>query len=200
MQHKQMSLGLLSVGAMALVLLGVGCADTNTPSPSASPQNDDNMMMEEGNESGDTMMKGDSMNEDPNMVGGDAMMEKDGDAMMEVEVNADAMMKQSSAGTFTEYTDGAIAVAGAESDTIVLAFFADWCSTCRAAKSDINAQLDEIPAGLTILDVNYDTATELRQKYGVTTQHTYVEVDAEGNMVRSWRGGNTLQSIVDQVS
>jgi thioredoxin-related protein len=43
--------------------------------------------------------------------------------------------------------------------------------------------------------VNYnDTATdqaekELAKKYGVTYQHTFVQIDAEGNEVTKWNGG-----------
>jgi thiol-disulfide isomerase/thioredoxin len=201
-------LSMLSVGALAIVLMGAGCAPTSAPV-------EDGAMEQAGDQnSEDTMMAGDKMNEDKNMVGGDAMekdgdammesvdaMEKDADAMMEsgdaMQKDGEAMMEQATAGTFSEYSEAALASADG---SVVLAFFADWCSTCKAAKKDINAQLDEIPGGLSILDVDFDNSAELRKKYKVTTQHTYVQVDAAGNMIKSWRGGNTLESIVDKIS
>lgn len=198
MSKVNQTVGLLSVGAMVLVLLGAGCM--------MQPQNEDTSMMMEDDSamenSADTMMKGDAMNEDDNMVGGDAMMEKDGDSMMNddamMEDDDNMMMEQSASGSFEGYSEDKLS--RANDGTVVLAFLADWCPTCRAFKSDTNASLDEIPAGLTILDINYDNATELRQKYGVTTQHTFVEVDAEGNMIQKWSGGNTLDSLVEKVS
>lgn len=204
MQHNYSQFGLLSVGALALVLMGMGCIPT-PPDDGVMDVSPDAMMGEDT--SGDTMMRGDAMNDDPNMVGGDAMvgddesmmeedgMMKDDDAMMEKE---DTMMEQSVSGSFEAYSEDKLS--RANDGTVVLAFLADWCPTCRAVKSDINAQLDEIPAGLSILDINYDTATALRQKYGVTTQHTFVQVDANGNLIKKWSGGNTLESIVNQVS
>jgi ABC-type uncharacterized transport system YnjBCD substrate-binding protein len=53
-----------------------------------------------------------------------------------------------------------------------------------------------IPEGVYILDVDYDNSAELKQKYGVTMQHTLVQVDAKGNMITKWSGGDTLDSVV----
>jgi peroxiredoxin len=80
-------------------------------------------------------------------------------------------------------------LARANEGDVVLFFRADWCPTCRAADADIRANLSDIPAGLTILDVDYDTATALKQKYIVTYQHTFVLVDAAGNQLAKWSGG-----------
>lgn len=217
MKNAKHTAALLSISAFALVLMGVGCegflkSDTDI-------MVDDDLMMEESDKIGDTMMAGDAMNEDNNMVDGDAMvdtdaevmleddamvegnmeademMEKDGDSMMEKD---DAMMEQSAAGTFEAYSEDKLS--RANEGTVVLAFLADWCPTCRALKSDINANLGDIPTGLSILEINYDNASALKQQYGVTYQHTFVEVDAEGNMIQKWSGGNTLESITEKVS
>jgi hypothetical protein len=56
-----------------------------------------------------------------------------------------------------------------------------------------------IPAGVTILEVNYDTATDLKQKYGVTTQHTLVQIDANGTLVSKMSGGNTLAIVTANI-
>ncbi len=38
-----------------------------------------------------------------------------------------------------------------------------------------------MPDGFTIIKVDYDSNQDLRQKYGVTLQTTFVKVDADGN-------------------
>lgn len=90
-------------------------------------------------------------------------------------------------------------IARAESGDVVIFFHAAWCPTCRTVDANIKANLDQIPDGLSILNINYDTAGELKKKYGVTYQHTFVQVDAEGTLIHKWQGGSTLASVVAQV-
>jgi thiol-disulfide isomerase/thioredoxin len=71
----------------------------------------------------------------------------------------------------------------------LLFFHASWCPTCRAADANIKANLLSIPPGLTIHQVDYDTSTDLKKKYGVTYQHTFVQVDESGTMIKKWSGG-----------
>jgi thiol-disulfide isomerase/thioredoxin len=81
----------------------------------------------------------------------------------------------------------------------VLFFHAPWCPTCAALDRSIIAGLVDIPEGLTIFKTDYDTSQELKETYGVTYQHTLVQVDADGTMIAKWSGGTTLQSIIDHV-
>jgi len=122
-----------------------------------------------------------------------AMVEPDG-AMMQKEEGA-MMVK---AGSYEGYEASKIAMASATHD-VVLFFRASWCPTCKAVVADIKANLKAIPASLTILDVNYDNSTDLKKKYGVTYQHTFVQVDAEGNLIKKWSGSPTLSSLVSEV-
>ncbi len=48
---------------------------------------------------------------------------------------------------------------------------------------------------MTIVVVDFDTANDLRQKYGVTVQHTFVQVDAEGNELAKWSGSVTADEV-----
>lgn len=82
---------------------------------------------------------------------------------------------------------------------VVLFFKANWCPTCRALDKDIQKNLSDIPLNLTILDVNYDTANELKKKYGVTYQHTMVEVDKDGVAIKKWMGSPTLDSFLKEI-
>jgi thiol-disulfide isomerase/thioredoxin len=78
-------------------------------------------------------------------------------------------------GNYTEYYDGAIEETPG---TKVLFFHASWCPKCRALEEDIEAS--QIPDNVTIFKVDFDTATALRQQYGVTQQTTIVYVDDDG--------------------
>lgn len=139
----------------------------------------DMAMMQETAVEGEVMMKGEAM-ETAEVMEGNAMMEKDGEAMM-------------SKGTYEQFD--ATKLAMAQTGTVVLFFKASWCPTCRALDADIKANLDAIPAGVTILEVDYDNSDDLRQKYAVTMQHTLVQVDANGALINKWSGGNTLAAL-----
>jgi thiol-disulfide isomerase/thioredoxin len=100
-------------------------------------------------------------------------------------------------GSYEAYAPEKLALAN--DGKVVLFFRASWCPTCRVLDADIRGNLGNIPEGVAILDVNYDTATELKQKYGVTYQHTLVQVDAEGNQIAKWTGSPTLAALLGQV-
>lgn len=122
----------------------------------------------------------------------DAMMEKDG-AMME-KAPEGAMM---SAGSYEAYAPEKLAMA-TEGD-VVLFFRASWCPTCKSVDADIKKNVSQIPKGVTILDVDYDTATDLKKKYGVTYQHTFVQVAADGTQIAKWSASPTLAALLGNI-
>jgi len=79
----------------------------------------------------------------------------------------------------------------------VLFFHASWCPTCQAAEANLTSQ--PVPDGLTVVKTDFDTMTELRQKYGVTVQHTFVQIDAGGAQLAKWSGSTSAAEIADQV-
>lgn len=101
------------------------------------------------------------------------------------------------AGSYEAYS--ADKIARAENGDVVLFFHAPWCPSCRGLNSNLEASRDDIPGTLTILKTDYDTQTALKQKYGVTIQHTLVQVDKDGNLIKKWTGGGTLASVVSQL-
>jgi thiol-disulfide isomerase/thioredoxin len=107
---------------------------------------------------------------------------------------ADTSISTDGNGRYEDYAPGKLAYA-AEGD-VVLFFHASWCPTCRATEAAIGES--GIPDGLTILKVNYDTAIELRQRYGVTVQHTFVHVDEDGNEIAKWQGTITPAEIASR--
>lgn len=85
------------------------------------------------------------------------------------------------------------------SEKVVLFFNAQWCSTCKSARANFEANLANFPANLTIVLVDYDTALGLRKTYGVTLQHTFVQVDVNGKELAKWSGSKTIQEVVENI-
>lgn len=99
-------------------------------------------------------------------------------------------------GSYEAYEPAKLAYA--ENGTVVLFFHAAWCPTCRAAESNFRAV--SFPDGLTMLKIDYDTATDLKRQYGITYQHTYVQVDTQGNLIKKWSRSTTLDEILAELS
>lgn len=80
----------------------------------------------------------------------------------------------------------------------VIFFYAPWCPTCRPTDQAFTERSSEIPEGVIVFKTDYDTSTELKKKYGITYQHTFVQVDENGNEVAKWNGGDldTLRANV----
>lgn len=124
-----------------------------------------------------------------------AMAKKEADdAMMKKESGAAMMVK---GGAYVSYD--AAKLAFAKEGKVVLFFRASWCPTCRALDSDIRANLGKIPENVLILDVDYDRSADLKKRYGVTYQHTLVQVDASGDMIAKWSGSAGLSELLEQV-
>lgn len=108
--------------------------------------------------------------------------------------NVDMMISEMK-GSYEPY--GAEKIALAEKGKVVLFFHAPWCPNCRTIDADIFKST--VPDGVTILKVDYDSSTDLKKKYGVTTQHTFVQVDKQGLVIKKWSGGSTLDDVVKQI-
>ena len=78
---------------------------------------------------------------------------------------------------------------------VVLFFNASWCSTCKIARDNLTADPAAIPEGLTIVTVDFDEATDLKQQYGVTLQHTFVQIGPDGAELAKWSGSVTAEEI-----
>lgn len=84
-------------------------------------------------------------------------------------------------GQYLTYRDGIIAeTAGPK----LLFFHASWCRQCRMIEDSIKAQ--GVPKGVSIIKVDYDSATALRAKYGVTQQTTFVKIDDNGTELKKF--------------
>lgn len=166
---------------------------------SSKPSTDDKTMM-----GGQAMMETkpamekDAMGKDVAPKADDAMMKKD-DTMMPkdgamMDKSMDSMMM---GGQYVAYDASKLAFA--KEGKVVLFFRASWCPTCRTLDADIRANLSQIPKNVLILDVDYDKSAELKKQYGVTYQHTLVQVDADGKMITKWSGSEGLKQLLQEV-
>jgi len=92
----------------------------------------------------------------------------------------------------TEQAAQALAAKG----TVVYAFLATWCPDCKATAADVEKNFGMLPSNFTLIYVNYDTQTTLKQKYGIVYQHSYVQIDASGKKLAAWSGTRTVDAIV----
>jgi len=120
------------------------------------------------------------------------MTEMHNDKMWTGEEMKDDMMKTS--WIYKEYSTEALANT---KWNIVIAFLATWCPAC--VNADKNLSSETIPEWLTILKADYDTYTDLRQKYWVTSQHTFVQVDNTWKMINKWSWSKTSEDIFKNV-
>lgn len=143
---------------------------------------DDAMMQNNGMEKDDdgTMMK----------VDGDAMMKVDSDAMMK---NDDMIVKNEQAmmvkGSYMAYAPEVLT----NGETKVLFFHAPWCPSCKKGDSSLTAWYAAGDYARSVYKVDYDTSNDLKAKYGVTYQHTFVLVDGEGNALKTLLGPTDAQ-------
>ena len=103
-------------------------------------------------------------------------------------------------GSFLSLADYQAAASDYSGTKVVLFFNASWCSTCKIARDNFQASLSEIPADMTIVEVDFDDSQDLRTTYGVTIQHTFVQIDENGQGLRKWSGSLTIDDLIKQTA
>ena len=98
---------------------------------------------------------------------------------------------------YVSYSDYSKNKAQYDEADVVLFFNASWCSTC--AEADQQLASEQFPDGLVVVSVDYDANEDLRQQYGVTVQHTFVQVNPDGSEVTKFSGANSVGEITEQV-
>lgn len=79
----------------------------------------------------------------------------------------------------------------------VLYFYATWCPSCKQANEDFTKNPEKIPDDVIVIRINYNDPDtdqeekELAKEYGITYQHTFVQVDSSGKEIVKWNGGDT---------
>ncbi len=122
------------------------------------------------------------------MAKDDAMKKTEGDSMKK----DDAMSKSGSYVTLADYNADPAKYADSKK---VYFFHASWCPICQGIEKEINADTSKVPAEVTLIKTDFDSSTALRQKYGVTTQYTFVQVDNNGNETAQW-SATSLDKVI----
>lgn len=173
----------LVIGLVVAFLIGGGIFYSMQSSPSSNsmtPSEQDAMNMEADS----THMADDAV-----MMQDESVMGADG-SIMETEMTMES-------GRYELYT--ADKITQASKGPVVLFFRASWCPTCQAVDADIRKNAHAIPTGTVILEVDYDNSAELKREYGVTYQHTFIQVDAAGALVTKWSGSPTLAALLPNI-
>lgn len=102
-------------------------------------------------------------------------------------------------GNYIGYADYSSNKAKYQGNKVVLYFHAPWCPICVPLDKDIKANVDKIPAGTTIVKADYDSSVALKKQYGVTYQHTMVQIDSNGKKIKKWSGGAELKDLLSQI-
>lgn len=103
----------------------------------------------------------------------------------------DSATAATQAGRYVDYDSSHLGADGF--DTSILFFHAAWCPECRAFEQAIESS--GVPEGVQILKVDYDSSQDLRSKYGVTVQTTFVRIDSDGNLLSRWVGYGEDKSV-----
>lgn len=83
-------------------------------------------------------------------------------------------------GIYMDYTDDVIG----DGDPSVLFFQAAWCPICKRTDETLTQWYEEEDFPLSVYKVDYDNSSDLKTRYGVTYQHTFVLLDGEGNALK----------------
>ncbi len=78
-------------------------------------------------------------------------------------------------------------LAYAKQGKVLLFFNASWCPSCNEFEDELKHV--SIPNNVLLLSIDYDNSDKMRQKYEVALQHTFVQVDENGNLIKKWSGG-----------
>ncbi len=98
-------------------------------------------------------------------------------------------------GYYGEYGDDGVG----EYEKVILFFTAPWCPSCVEAEKNIEIDKKDIPTDVAIVKVDFDNDVELREKYGINKQHTFVLVGNDDVDDVKWDGSITLSEVIDNI-
>lgn len=75
----------------------------------------------------------------------------------------------------------------------LLFFHASWCPYCKEADAELQRIYEEQAAVISTYKVDFDTETDLRDRFGVSTQHTVVLIDEQGEILDFIQGPTAEQ-------
>ncbi len=142
----------------------------------------DDCMMKGDEKKMDDTMKKEEMMQDEGMMKSEGMMSSHSMMMEKDEMMMDegAMMKRAPA-VYATFSDGVIG----NGQSSILFFHAAWCPYCRTHDATLQSWYNsEGSIDISTYKIDYDSADELKARYGVVQQDTFVVIDGQGNLVK----------------
>lgn len=175
----------LATSASVLLLSVAACgSDDDTAASSAAP------VTSAASQAADKAMdKADDM-----ASGATDAADKGADKVDDMKDKADDMADKATGKStgYVSYDDYKSKMTMYQGSPTVLFFHASWCPSCKKADAALN---ETAPTKATVVKVDFDNSKELREKYGITQQHTFVQIDKEGNEIAKWSGSNSASDI-----
>lgn len=109
---------------------------------------------------------------------------------------------------YTDYSKAAFDQARSEGKIILVYFYANWCPTCRAqqpANDQAFAQLADNPQ-VAVFVSNFNDSEEtgedkaLQKEFDIPYQHTFLVINAEGEVTYKYTGQLAAEEIVSRVN
>lgn len=92
--------------------------------------------------------------------------------------------KTSGKTAYLAYTDGVIG----NGEPSLLFFHASWCPSCKQSDKDLKALYNAGTPKLNTYRVDYDSSLDLRKRYDVVQQHSFVLIDGKGTALKTLLG------------
>ena len=126
-----------------------------------------------------------------------AMMKTDEGAMVKEDSmdKEDAMMKKETG--YQVYSPELVANALKSGQKVALFFHATWCPSCKSLNNTLESNLSTISSDSLIVKVDYDQYTDLKKQYRVVSQHTTVQLNADGTEKSRKLGARNISEIFE---
>lgn len=125
----------------------------------------------------------------------EAMLKKQQDASMQKDAMAKSDGAMAAHGNYVSLADYTANTSKYADSKRVYFFHASWCPICKAIDQEVTADMSKLPVGVTLIKTDFDSATDLRKQYGVTTQYTFVQVDGNGTQVAKWSATSLSDAV-----
>lgn len=77
----------------------------------------------------------------------------------------------------------------------ILFFTAQWCPSCQQLEEVVESKKSFIPPHVSIMKVDFEDQN-MKEKYEVVKQHTFILLDKEKNEIKRWTNSDTLEDII----
>lgn len=101
--------------------------------------------------------------------------------------------------SYDTYSPEAFDAAVAWGNRVVLNFRASRCPNCKRVAEETIERVAELPSDVVILEADYDTYTDLKEKYGVVKQTTFSYFDAKGTHLKTVENVRSFDDLVSEL-